>query len=79
MLVHNEACGVDAAKGKELLYLKIEKQIELGGEGLDKQDCWLLDIILSNLESLLGPRVGSKQPEISMNCDLINSVLFLST
>ena len=33
---------------------KIEKQIELGEEGLVEQDWWLLDINLSNVESSLG-------------------------
>ena len=52
VLVHDEVCGVDAAEKKELLQLEIEKQIELGGEGIDEQDCYLLDINLSDLECL---------------------------
>ena len=54
MLVHDEACGMAKAQRKELLQLEIEKQIELGEEGLDKQDWWLLDINLISLENSLG-------------------------
>ena len=54
MLVHDEACGVAAAQRKELLQLEIETQIELGEEGLDEQDQWLLGTGLSGLESSLG-------------------------
>ena len=54
VLVHNEICGVDAAMRKELLQLEIEKQIELGGEGLDKQDRYLLEINLGDLKCSSG-------------------------
>ena len=54
MLVHDEICSVEVAKRKELLQLEIERQIELGGEGLDAQDCYFLEINLSDLECSSG-------------------------
>ena len=54
VLVHDETCGAEMAKRKELLQLEIERQIELGGDGLDEQDRYLLEINLSDLECSSG-------------------------
>ena len=43
-----------AAESKEELQREIEYQIELGGLGLDKQDRYLLEINLEDLETSTG-------------------------
>ena len=51
MLVHDTVSGLKAAEGKEELQREIEDQTELGGSGLDKQDRYLLEINLEDLET----------------------------
>jgi hypothetical protein len=50
MQVHDTVCGSEAAQRKEELKQLIEDQIELGSEGLDEQDRYLLDINPEDLE-----------------------------
>lgn len=52
--VHDHVAGVHATRRKEELCALIEDQIELGEEGLDEQDKWLLEINLEDLESTTG-------------------------
>lgn len=54
MQVHNVVGGIKAAQKKEELQKLIEDQIELGGKGLDKQDRYLLDINLEDVETSSG-------------------------
>ena len=46
--------GLEAVKRKQELQSEIECQIELGGEGLGKQDKYLLEINLEDLEHSSG-------------------------
>ncbi len=52
--VHDSTTGVLATQQKEKLQQLIEDQIELGGEGLDDDDKFLLEINLDDLESTSG-------------------------
>jgi hypothetical protein len=54
MQVHDTVCGTEAVQRKEELQQLIEDQIEVGGEGLDKQDRYLLDINLEDLGTSSG-------------------------
>ena len=54
MLVHDTVSGLKTAERKEELQREIEDQIELGGSGLHKQDRYLLDINLEDLETSTG-------------------------
>ena len=54
MLVHDTVSGLKAAERKEELQREIEDQIELGGVGRDKQDRYLLEINLEDLENSTG-------------------------
>ena len=42
VVVHDLVGGLEAVKRKQELQVEIERQMELGGEGLDKQDEYLL-------------------------------------
>ena len=42
--------GLEAVKRKQELQVEIERQIELGGGGLDEQDKYLLEIDLEDME-----------------------------
>ena len=53
-VVHDAVGGLKAAQRKQELQAEIERQIEQGGEGLDEQDRYLLEINLEDLENLLG-------------------------
>ena len=44
VVVHDIVDGLKAVKQKQELKSEIERQIELGGEGLDEQDKYLLEI-----------------------------------
>ena len=46
--------GLEAVKRKQELQSEIERQVELGGEGLDEQDKYLLEINLADLEHSSG-------------------------
>ena len=52
--VHDTVSGWKAAERKENLQREIERQIEMGGEGLEDQDRYLLDINLDDLETSSG-------------------------
>ena len=53
-LVHDCTTGALATAVKEDIQRAIEDKVEKGLEGLDKQDCWLLEINLGNLEEAPG-------------------------
>ena len=48
--VHDTVSGLNAVERKEELQREIEHQILLGGAGLDKQDRYLLEINVGDLE-----------------------------
>ena len=52
--VHDFMTGVHATQRKEALQREIEDQIELGGEGLEDADKYLLEINLDDLETTSG-------------------------
>ena len=52
--VHDIVSGVHATRRKEELQGAIEDQLDLGEDGLDEQDKWLLDINLEDLETTSG-------------------------
>ena len=52
--VHDAATGTLATKKKEEIQHWIEAQIELGKEGLDEKDHYLLEVNLEDLETTLG-------------------------
>ena len=52
--VHDTTTGTEATLRKEELQKLIEEQIELGGEGLDEQDKYLLEINLEDLSTTCG-------------------------
>ena len=54
MQVHDTVYGAEALQGKKELQQLIEEQIDKGSKGLDKQDRYLLDINLEDLETSSG-------------------------
>ena len=52
--VHDTVSGLKAVERKEELQREIEHQILLGGAGLDKQDRYLLEINVGDLETSSG-------------------------
>ena len=54
--MHDKIAGLVATKEKEQLIQEIEKQIELGGEGLAEQDKWMIEIDPLSLVASLGVR-----------------------
>ncbi len=52
--VHDAATGTLATKKKEEIQRWIEDQIELGKEGLDEKDHYLLEVNLEDLETTSG-------------------------
>ena len=54
LLVHDKITGVLATKKKEELQREIQRQQELGEEGLDEADKFLLEINLEDLEETSG-------------------------
>ena len=54
MQVHDTMCGAEAVQRKEELQQLIEDQIELRNKGMDKQDRYLVDINLEDLETSSG-------------------------
>ena len=52
--VHDTSTGLLATRRKEDLQKAIEDQLELGGEGLEDEDKWLLEINLEDLETTSG-------------------------
>jgi hypothetical protein len=56
LTMHDKISGWVATKGKEQLLQEIESQIDKGGEGLNEQDLWMLDVNLRCLEETAGER-----------------------
>ena len=54
VVVHDTVGGLKATQRKQELQAEIERQIEQGREGLDKQDRYLLEINLEDLEKSSG-------------------------
>jgi hypothetical protein len=54
--MHDKIAGLVATKEKEQLIQEIEKQIELGGEGLAEQDKWMIEIDPLSLVASSGVR-----------------------
>jgi hypothetical protein len=54
LLVHDSISGVLVTRDKEELQMEIEKQRELGGEGLVEQDKWMMEVNLDDLEKTTG-------------------------
>ena len=52
--VHDAIAGVKASAQKEEIQQFIEDQLELGEEGLDEKDHYLLEVNLEDLESTTG-------------------------
>ena len=52
--MHDLVGGLKAVKRKQELQAEIERQVELGGDGLDEQDKYLLEINLEDLERSSG-------------------------
>ena len=51
IVVHNTIGGLKTAQRKQELQSEIKQQIDQGGEGLDEQDRYLLEINLEDLAS----------------------------
>jgi hypothetical protein len=49
---HGHVTGLMAMHNKECLQQEIEKQIKLGGEGLEEQDKWMLEVNLTDLNEI---------------------------
>ena len=54
VVVHDAVLGAQATARKEELQTEIEEQRDLGGEGLQEEDEYLMEINLDNLESSSG-------------------------
>ena len=54
LTMHDRMSGLIATHKKELLMQEIETQMDKGGEGLEEQDKWMLDINLNNVEGSSG-------------------------
>jgi len=52
--VHDSVTGLEATLRKEELQQLIEEQIELGGEGLEENNIFLLEINLEDLSTISG-------------------------
>ena len=52
--MHDLVGGLEAVKRKQELQVEFECQIELGGDGLDEQDEYLLEINLEGMERSSG-------------------------
>ena len=52
--VHDATAGVTATARKEEIQQFIEDQMDLGGEGLDERDHYLLEVNLEDLETSSG-------------------------
>ena len=54
VIVHDRVYGVLATQRKERLQTEIEHQLLLGGEGLEEEDRFLLEINMEDLETTSG-------------------------
>ena len=48
--IHDGSKGVLAVQRREKLLEEIEKQLELGGDGLAEEDSWMLEVNLGDLD-----------------------------
>ena len=62
MHVHDAIAGAEALARKEDIHQSIEDQLELGKEGLDEKDHYLLEVDLDDLE----PTTGEEQHNWSL-------------
>jgi hypothetical protein len=56
LVVHDSVTGTQALRRKEALQVEIERQIELGGEGLAEGDQWMLEVNWNDIEESTGER-----------------------
>jgi hypothetical protein len=56
LVVHDTSSGIHAIRRKEALQSEIERQIELGGEGLEEGDKWMLEVNMTDMEDSTGER-----------------------
>lgn len=56
IIMHDSTAGLIATKGKEQLLQEIEAQMELGGEGLEEQDKWMLEVNLPAMDQSTGEK-----------------------
>jgi hypothetical protein len=56
IMMHDSTAGLIASKGKEHLLHEIEKQMELGGEGLAEHDKWMLEVNLGEMDTSTGEK-----------------------
>ena len=54
LMIHDGVSGVLATSQKEKLQEEIEYQLELGGEGLCKEDKWMMEVNLGDLSDGTG-------------------------
>ena len=70
--MHDKIAGFVATKEKEQLIQEIEKQIELGGKGLAKQDKWMIEIDPLSLVASSGVRESYWLLAIQTACSRFN-------
>ena len=56
ILMHDSTSGMLVSKEKEHLLREIEKQMELGGEGLAEHDKWMLEVNLGEMDISTGEK-----------------------
>jgi hypothetical protein len=56
LVVHDTLSGIHAIRRKETLQSEIERQLALGGEGLEEGDKWMLEVNFTGLEDSTGER-----------------------
>ena len=56
LMIHHGVSGVLATTRKEKLQEEIECQLELGGEGLQEEDKWMMEVNLGDLSEETGER-----------------------
>ena len=54
LTIHDKISGLISTKSKEQLLDEIDKQMELGGDGLAVTDQWMLQVNLGDLEVTTG-------------------------
>ncbi len=54
LMMHDKVSGLIANKSKEQLQHEIERQIDLGGEGLLENDRWMVEVNMGDLEESTG-------------------------
>jgi hypothetical protein len=54
LMIHDKISGLIANKTKEQLHVEIERQIDLGGEGLEEEDKWMMEVNMGDLEESTG-------------------------